>query len=229
MPEIGDDDLEYADRIAASADVHRSAWQETLDDMKAMAEELEEDGWAVHSVAAGHTAPKSPNTGRRDDDQWGLTHVVPDNFAEEFEEFFERGDYPRYDVYRQEMEGRVFFLTVLMDPDSESAILIAAHYEMMHAGPMVHTAKEEGKMLTNVQTLDGTHLGSFEHDEPSKFVPHYEDFDERYDPRAFDEEELQAAPEDVQAEGVEPAEGTSLEDADLEDADTSADYELDEE
>lgn len=173
-----DHDIENVERIASNADVHKNAWTETIDEMKEMAAELEDDGWDAFYVAAGHTAPEGPDSGQAG--RWGLVHVIPDNYADEFEAYFERGDYPKYDVFRTEVQGRTFLLTVLFDPDSESAILVAGQYQLMHAGPLVSKTKEEETVYTHVQTLDETHRGSFEHEEPSKFFPHYERFDSRY-------------------------------------------------
>ncbi|MFC4552150.1 MULTISPECIES: DUF7529 family protein [Halorussus] len=171
MPETGagDDNPDYAERIAASADVEKGAWQRTLEDMKAMAEELEEEGWDVLTIAAGHTAPTNPDAGETD--RWGLVHVVPGNKAEPFAEMVDTGKFPQYQVFRNEMNSRAFVVTQLLDPDTEQAILIAGNFELRHAPGLVTTALEEDEMYTHVQKLDGTHLGSFRHDDAEKFFP----------------------------------------------------------
>lgn len=171
MPETGagDDDPDYAEQIAASADVHKGAWQRTLDDMTTMSDELEAEGWDVVTLAAGHTAPKPPDAG--ESDRFGFVHVVPDNQAEEFAEAFEAGEFPQYRVFRNEMQGRVFMVTQLLDPDAEQVVLIASNFEMRHAPGLVTAALEEGEIYTHVQTLDKTHLGSFRHDDVEKFFP----------------------------------------------------------
>lgn len=179
MVDIGEEDLDYADRIAGDADILKSAWQETIDDMEALAGELEAEGWDVFHVAAGDTATAVPDAG--DDDLWGLVHVIPDNFVEGFEEAFAAGDYPEYDVFRQEVEGRVFEVTLYRDPDAGTAILIASQFLLFEARGLVRKSKSEGHTFSHVRTLDGTLLGSFRHDEPAKFFPHYEEFDDRYD------------------------------------------------
>lgn len=174
MVDIGEEDLDYADRIAANADVHKNAWEETIEEMKSMAGELEADGWDAYYVAAGHTAPESPDAGETD--RWGLTHVIPDNYADGFEAAFEAGSFPEYDVFRREVEGNLFFLTLLRDPGTETAILVAGSLTLFEAAPLVSKSRAEGKTYSHVQTLDGTHLGSFEHDEPAKFFPHFEEY-----------------------------------------------------
>lgn len=187
MVESGDEDVDYADRIAANADVLKSAWQETLEDMEALAEELEEEGWDVCTVGSGQTAPEIPDAGETD--RWGLVHVIPDNFADEFESAFAAGDFPVYDVFRNEMEGQVFFVTLLRDPDSRTAILVAGNYRLFDASGLVRVAKREGRTFTHVQTLDGTVLGTFRHDDPAKFFPHYEEYEARYGENSGADEE----------------------------------------
>jgi 1,2-phenylacetyl-CoA epoxidase PaaB subunit len=171
MPKTGDGDAEpdYAEQIAASSDVHKGAWQRTIDDMQAMAEDLREEGWNVVTIGAGHTAPTNPDAGASD--RWGFVHVIPDNEAESFDEAVETGKFPEYRVFRNEMQGRVFVLTELLDPESETAILIAGNFEVRHAPGLVKTALKEDQIYTHVQTLDGTHLGSFRHDDVEKFFP----------------------------------------------------------
>ncbi len=172
MPETGDADRDYAERLADDADVLKNAWQRTLEDMEAMAEEREANGWDAVTVAAGHTAPEPPDEGGSD--RFGLVYVVPDNEGEEFSAAFREGGFPTYEVYRQEVQGRVFLVTELLDPETEQAIFVAGGFELRHAGPLVSHATEAGEMYTHVQTLDETVLGSFRHDDPEKFFPHSE-------------------------------------------------------
>jgi hypothetical protein len=160
---------DYADRLAASAEVTKGAWMETLEDAKGIAAELEADGWNALLIPAGHTAPENPDSGETD--RFGLTHVVPDNYAEEFSAAFEEGKFPEYEVYQAEAEGRAFVVTALFNPESKTAILIVGSFELRNAAGCVAAAKEAGKMYTHVQTLDGTHLGSFEHEGYGKFFP----------------------------------------------------------
>ncbi len=51
------------------------------------------------------------------------------------------------------------------------AILLAGTVDTTAADPLVEAAAERGELRTHVQLLDGTHLGSFEHDDPSLFFP----------------------------------------------------------
>lgn len=157
------------EEIAGQADIHRDAHQQTLDDAKAREDEYQEKGWETLLIPAGHTATEPPRVGETD--RFGLIHVIPDNHADEFEAFFERGEFPAFDVYRAEVSGRVFLVTELLDPEAELAVLIIGNYVLRDAQELIETVLEEEEMYTHVQTLDGTHLGSFVHEDYEKFFP----------------------------------------------------------
>ncbi|WP_134672445.1 DUF7529 family protein [Halorussus marinus] len=185
----GDEGPDYAERIAASADVHSNAWQQTVEDMNAIAEDLEDEGWDVLTIPAGHTAPTNPDAGATD--RFGLVHVVPGNKADDIEETVETGAFPQYRVFRKEMQGRVFMVTQLLDPEAEQAILIAGNFELRHAPGLVKTALEEEEMYTHLQKLDKTHLASFRHDEVEHFFPNphrYEDYEVDFGADSSDDE-----------------------------------------
>ena len=132
-------------------EILRSPWTETV------------------AIPAGHTAPEHPDVG--DSDRYGLVHVIPGNKADSFVEAFARGDFPRYDVYRAESTTRLFLVTELLDPGTETALYVAGSVRLADLGGLVRTVRAENAMYTHVQTLDGTHLGSFEHDGYEKFFP----------------------------------------------------------
>lgn len=187
MPEAGED-VDYADRIAAAADANRDAWQRTIEEMRAIAEELDAEGWTVTTAGADHTAPEPPDAGP--EGRYGLVHVVPSNVAEDVRGAIERaadGDavpgpdgedagreldaFGRYEVFRKEVGNDVFQVTVLYDDDTETALVLAGNYELTYAEGLMRTAVERGEMYTHVRTLDGTTVGSFRHDDPSLFFP----------------------------------------------------------
>jgi len=146
----------------------KDAWRRTLQEMESMAADLESEGWDVVAVPVGHAAPVSPETtGERS----GFVHVIPGNYREPFTTAFEAGGFERYDVYRQAVSGQVFFLLELLDPESSTAILLAAQYTKHHADDLEEAVETEGVVYTHVQTLDETHLGTFRHDDPAKFFP----------------------------------------------------------
>ena len=168
MPKASDD-AEDGERIATNADALKGAWSATLSDMEALAEEYETDGWETITVPAGHTAPTSPESG--DDGRFGLVYVISGNYAEEVTDAIEAGAFPRYDVFRNESGGQVFLVTVLADPETETAIFVAGGFERRNARGLMNAAEEAGTMYTHLQKLDGTPVGSFEHDDPQKFFP----------------------------------------------------------
>ena len=166
MPETGDD-AEH-DRLAPNADALKNAWSATLEDMNALADEYEAEGWNVVAIPSGHTGPEAPDFGTEGD--FGLVYLIPDNYADDFETAFDAGEFPRYDVFRNEVGGQVFLVTVLMDPESETAILLAGGFERRQSRILVNVARERDEMYTHVETLDDR-LGSFRHDDPAKFFP----------------------------------------------------------
>lgn len=163
-----EDDAPVDENLTSGAEIHRNAWQRTIDDMSAMATELREGGWdTVVEVVAGDTAPVPPG----DDGRFGLVHVVPGNDAERIDDVYEPGSFPKYDVFRAEAEGRVFLVTQLLDPETDTAILVAGNFERRTASTLVEHVREVGEMYTHLQKLDGTPVSSFRHDGYEKFFP----------------------------------------------------------
>lgn len=165
---------DLGDEIGGTSEAVRSAWEATLQDMHGMASELEEQGWEATPIGAEDTAPNPPDTG--DADRYGFIHVIPDNRAEEFSETFERGHeegggFQEFEVYRSEVEGRVFQVTVLYDEPTAGVILLAGNYAMRHAQNLIQAAIERDEIYTHVQTLDRTALGSFRHESWEHFFP----------------------------------------------------------
>lgn len=153
----------------SGAGVHSEAWAATIEDMQETAAELERNGWSVLTLTAGDTSAEAPSDG--ESDRFGMVYVVGDDDGEAFEEAHDAGTFPRYEVYRGERAGRVFLVTVLLDPGTETAILLAGTYERDEARGCLRAAAESGTMYTHLHLLDGTHLGSFEHESYEKFFP----------------------------------------------------------
>lgn len=165
MPSPGTDD--HVAETTDSGVAEQDAWTRTLDDMAALVAEREDAGWRTVAIPAGHTAPEPPDVGA--DGRYGLVYVVPGNKAEPFREAAEAGAFPRYEVYRGATESRVFLVTELLDPDSETAIYVAGNYRREDATPLLRAARRRGTMYTHLQTLDETHLGTFEHESYEEF------------------------------------------------------------
>lgn len=150
------------ERLRDPEGVKTEAWKQTLADMEAIADDRREDGWEVVSVVAAHTDTVSRDMG--DDDEFGLVHVVPDNHAERFSDAFDDG-FTEYLVYGTDVDGFMYTVTELLDPEAERSILIANRYDMARERGMVASARDEGALYTHVKTIDGTKLGTFEHEE----------------------------------------------------------------
>ncbi|WP_436923736.1 DUF7529 family protein [Halosimplex amylolyticum] len=160
--------------VAQHSEELKSNWQRTLSDMEAMADDRESKGFETLTVPAGDTTTLTPDMG--DDDSWGLSHIIPDNYAEDFEELYEESAFEETGVYQLESGGFVFLVTELINPSDEVVIFVAGSYDMRYSGGLVRTAMDRDEMYTHVKTLDHTLLGSFHHDDPSDFFP---------DPEAF--------------------------------------------
>lgn len=172
------EDIDPAEQLAANAEVHTSAWEETIEEMQARAAEYEGDGWETHSVATLDTSTASADQAQtaRGDYGWGILHTIPDNYVEAFTDAIDRGEFPEYDVYRRLVDGRVFHLLVLRDPDARIALFVAGNYPLQRAEGCIATAKREGYVQTWIMGTDGTVAGTFRHEAPEKFFPRWDDF-----------------------------------------------------
>ncbi|SEW01557.1 DUF7529 family protein [Natrinema salifodinae] len=164
-----DGTVEDAERRSGAGNARKVAWSRTLDDTDAIAEQRRDDGWDVVSIAAVDTAPMSREVGP--DDRFGTVYVIPDNDADSFTDAYERGEFSRYEAYRNETEGYVYLVTELLDPNTETAILLAGQYQRRYADGMIAAAEEENVLYTHVETLDGTVLGSVRHEEYEPLLP----------------------------------------------------------
>ncbi|MFC7058560.1 DUF7529 family protein [Halovenus salina] len=150
-------------------DATNEGWVKLLDEMDAMAAEFDEDGWETLSMAAGDAAPVGPEEGQTD--HHGYSYVVPGDAADRFAELFDSDGFPRTEVYRAATPSHLFLLTVVLDPATETAILVAGALDRSELGTCQEHAEESGRTYTHLLRVDGTHLGSFEHADPEPFFP----------------------------------------------------------
>jgi len=129
------------------------------------------------AVPAVDTGPIGRDT-NNPDGEYGMEFVIADNHAPEFEDAFEAGDYPEYDVYRGEEGEDAFVVVELVDPEAEQAILLAGGYPIRDETMCAFAAREEGEMYTFVRTLDGTRYGAFRHEGYEKFFPRADELPE---------------------------------------------------
>ncbi|MBP1986060.1 DUF7529 family protein [Halolamina salifodinae] len=166
-PEAGVPD--EVERIAESPDSIREAWNETIADTRAMAADREEAGYETMVLVSQDTSPVAPDAG--DGDEWGLTHLVDGDTAEEFTEARERLDFDETAVYQAAAADSVFLVTECLDHDAEFVLLIAGAFRRREAVDLVRAALDREKMYSHVRLLDGTIVGSIEHDDASAFFP----------------------------------------------------------
>lgn len=157
-------------QLHEEADPHKSAWQATLHDLDTIVAEHEENGWDAVRIASQDVACEARDTNDVEG-RFGLSFVIADNHAEPFEAAFEAGKFPQYEVYRGETNGRVFMIIEYLDPGTQTAIVVAGNFWRRDANLMLEDAVEAEKMYSHYHLLDGTHLGSFEHEDVEKFFP----------------------------------------------------------
>lgn len=172
-PDADGDAAQAAQRLAANSEVHANAWQRTLDEMGALEDDLEDNGWETVATAAGHTAPLAPS---HDEAYWGLVHIVPDSDAAAIGAAVEAGQFPSYDVYRSDVGGRVFGVTVLLDPETSTALLVANQFQLREARDLIDHTHDVGHVNSVVRPLDGTAVAQVRHERPEKFFPRYREF-----------------------------------------------------
>lgn len=148
--------------------VHSEAWKRTLADMEAIAEDRRDDGWETVTALAAHTDTKSVDTG--EDEEFGLVHVLPNNHAERFEGLYDPETFTEYLAYGTSVETSMYVVTELIDADGERSILVASQYNMAFARGMVDSAEAKGSLPSHFKTIDGTVLGTFEHEEYEPLV-----------------------------------------------------------
>ncbi|AGB15704.1 hypothetical protein Halru_1087 [Halovivax ruber XH-70] len=152
----------HSERVKDATAAETEAWKQELEEMEQIAQERRDDGWEVLTMSAGHT-----NTVSRDgdaDEQFGICHIVPDSDADAFAEFYDEESFTEYLVYGRPIEAYLYLVTELIDPVNERAVLIAGRYNRMYADGMISDANEEGVLYTHVQKINGTVVGSFEHE-----------------------------------------------------------------
>lgn len=158
------------ERVAGKSDLMKNAWEDTLEDMEALAEEHRAEGFDVAVMPAVDAGPIGRDT-NNPDGEFGVEFVIADNYVEEFRDAFEAGDYPTYDVYRAEVENELFLVVELVDQDAEHVILLAGAFPLRDTPMAAFAARDEGETYTFVRTMDGERHGAFKHDGYRKFFP----------------------------------------------------------
>ena len=137
--------------------------------METIASTIEEEGWETLTVPAGDAAAVTAAGGYTD--RHGFTYVSPGDAAQTFSDWFEPERFGRTEVYRATGGSHLFVLTVLRDQESERAVLIAGVLDRTEVTAVEAVANETGMMYSHLFSVDGTHLGTIQHDDPEPFFP----------------------------------------------------------
>jgi len=133
-----------------------------------MAAELRHDDWEVTVVRAGHVAAVAPDSGT---ERSGLVHIAPDDTAVNLQSFLERGSLDQYSIYRRTVGRTLFLVTRITDPDSRLAVILVGAVDLDRARSLAEHAHTSGEIQLHVRLLDGTHLGTFSHENPGHVFP----------------------------------------------------------
>ena len=144
-------------------------WAQLLEEMDAMAAELEAEGWETLTIPAGDAGPVGPD--ERYTDRHGYAYVVPGDAADRFAELFVPDGFPRTEIYRATAGGNLYLLSVFRDPEAETAILLAGVLDRGDLGVCRQHSADTGRMYSHLFRVNGTHLGTFEHEDPEPFFP----------------------------------------------------------
>ncbi|WP_336035885.1 DUF7529 family protein [Halobacterium yunchengense] len=173
----GEEHRQRIEQYAGATESLKRAWEQTLADLSAIAEEYRADGYDVAEIPAVDAGPIGRDT-NDPDGEYGVEFVIADNYVDRFTDAFEAGEFPQYDVYRAEEGEDAFVVVELADPDAEVVILLAGAYPIRDETMCAFAAREEGEMFTFVRTLDGTRHGAFRHEGYRKFFPRADDLPE---------------------------------------------------
>ncbi|MFC6722656.1 DUF7529 family protein [Halobacteriaceae archaeon SHR40] len=170
MTGIGDNQTGDEQKLRHTAKPRREAWEGTLEELDALAEERRADGWDVVDVAAIHTDPVTPDMGD-DEERFGIVYTIADNHSDAVRGSFEDGSFTEYQVYGRIVSGYIFQVVELLDPERTRALLIASSYERTRARGLSEAARTHEVLYTHAKTIDGTPLGVVKHEAYEPLLP----------------------------------------------------------
>lgn len=157
------------EQIVQTSDPVKDAWTQTIQDTMRMRADREERGYSTVVIPAGDTTPIAPQDG--DSDFYGFSYLAPDDRAASFRECYEDGDFTEFAVYQASASGSGFIVTECIDDDAKQTIFLCGAYQLRDAPRLVRAAMKRDRLYSRVRTLDGTVVGTFEHDDVSAFFP----------------------------------------------------------
>lgn len=159
--------------IDPAADTVRDHWAELVADMEELAAEYREEGWTAHVVHPGDvTAITNRDHDDETEDREGFDVLAPDNEFDPIEDAVERGGgFATATVYRAMSDGVLFLLAVLEDRPSETAVLVPVYYSPAEDRAFARYLAEGESVEIHVRPLDRRAVVTFQHDDPSLFLP----------------------------------------------------------
>ncbi|MES3160914.1 MAG: hypothetical protein PPP55_05005 [Halorubrum sp.] len=158
----------FVRRRESLGEEHTKAWERALEEAQMLVDDREADGWEATYVMSAHTDTVSKDM--KDHDRFGLMHVLPNNFADRFTEAYDPDAFTEYLVYGTSVNGVMFVIIELIDPDGERAIVVPCSYDMTMGQGMSESAAEAGVLPSYFKTIDGEILARFDHDEIEPLV-----------------------------------------------------------
>ena len=156
-------------------DDDRSHWERVMEDMAATAEEYRERGWDAHGVHPGDVGlfADTEKEGRT-----GIDLLAPDNEFDPVAEAFDAADgFGDAQVFRADTGSSVFVVVALEDAETETAVLLPAHYSPPENEEFMEMIYADGEVRIHVRPLNERRILTFTHDDPSLFLPEGEDAD----------------------------------------------------
>jgi len=154
--------------MSATTGTEKTVWEQVREEAAALAAGLRADGWDVSQVQADHVAAIEPGDSAA---HAGLVYTVPDSVGETLPALVEGGSFDRYDVFRTVAGGDLYLVTRLRDEETERGVVLAGVVALDQVAELADAARERGELRSHVRLLDGTHLATFRHEDPTHFFP----------------------------------------------------------
>ncbi len=141
-------------------DPRTAAWQRLREELDDRREAFADDGYDVTAVTADHGAVAV------DDDRGRLSFTIADNLADAVATTVADAAVSRTTVEAVDLEGYRLFLLSAVDPESETALLVAGGVER----DAVERLRDATTVRTVLRRADGTRVVVLEHDDVTPFV-----------------------------------------------------------
>lgn len=154
--------------MSATTGGGRTVWERVREDAEELAAELQADGWQVCVVQAGHVAAVPPSAST---DRHGLVYIVPDSVGEELPELVDESSFDRYEVFRTVAGNTLYLVIRVRDDETERGVVLSGAIDVEQGQELADAARERDELHSHVRLLDGTHLATFRHEDPTHFFP----------------------------------------------------------